>query len=41
LGPFLDVVMVHRSELLVKNCFSDIENFTMTQVKYLNALSGS
>jgi len=24
-----------------ENCFSDIENFTMTQVKYLNAPNGS
>jgi len=25
----------------LENCFSDNDNFTMTQVKYLNAPSGS
>jgi len=27
--------------LVSENCFSDIENFTMTQVKYLDAPNGS
>jgi len=38
----INLMQYHKqAQLPNENCFSDIENFTMTQVKYLNAPSGS